>query len=176
MRRSHARLLAVWTGCFLATPSTGQTHCEGLLPLRAAFMKHSTMEQALQTEADAVEWLNTLDEKTPVECRVAIEAHRWVSLARSADFGWNPAQKLARLNQGLGGLDSLSQAHPDLDVVRALRLSVTGTAPRFLGIDDQWENDLLALRRLLMKNHWQESPTFSEWMRDLAEQIERERT
>ena len=84
--------------------------------------------------------------------------------------------KFSRLNTGLDQLDALVEAHPEDDVLRALRLSITGTAPRWLRLDQDWPEDLSALRRLLAMDHWAESPKFSAWMSNLAEQIEQERT
>ena len=154
------------------TASVAQVPCDALLELRTAYLGHSTLQQAMDSKALAESHLAG----ATGNCAVGIEAHRWVSLARSADFGLNPAGKLSRLNEGLAELDDLVAQHPNLDVLRALRLSVTGTAPRWLGIDDDWNADLDALQRLLVAEHWAESPKFSAWMADLAEQIKRERT
>ena len=101
-----------------------------------------------------------------------INAHRWVSHARSADFEWNPATKLSRLNTGLDSLDALVSLYPELDILKALRLTITGTAPRFLGVDDNWPEDRAATRRLLDDDHWAENPKFSAWMTDLLEQTD----
>lgn len=166
------RLGIAWLLVFGALwPSPAQDECPALRELRAAYLGHSTFDQAMDSKALAEFHLK--DANGP--CAVVIEAHRWVSLARSADFGINPAGKLSRLNEGLAHLDDLIEANPKLDVLRALRLTITGTAPRWLGIDGDWREDLRALQRLLVADHWSESPKFSAWMADLAEQIERER-
>ena len=144
-----------------------QDPCESLHDLRMLFLDHSTLEQAQEAEIAALELLAT----APEECAPLIEAHRWMSLARSADFGLNPASKLSRLNSGLNKLDSLVLRHPNLDELKAIRLSVTGTAPRFLGVGDHWATDRKALSRLLKANHWARSPKYAEWMMELAEQI-----
>jgi hypothetical protein len=149
-----------------------QPDCPALQALRTAYLGHSTLEQAMESKALAESFLP----KATGECAVYIQAHRWISVARSADFGFNPAGKLSRLNEGLGQLDDLIEQHPDLDILKALRLTVTGTAPRFLSVDEHWKSDLAALKRLLVADHWAESPKFSAWMSDLAEQIESERS
>ena len=95
-----------------------------------------------------------------------------MSHARSADFEWNPATKLSRLNTGLDSLDALVALHPDLDILKALRLTITGTAPRFLGVKGDWPEDRAATQRLLDVDHWAESPKFSVWMADLLEQTD----
>ena len=153
-------------------PVCGQWPCDALHALRAGFMCHSTFHQAEDTEKLTIE----LASSASGDCKTLIDAHRWVSLARSADFGFNPATKLQRLNAGLKGLDQLIVERPDLLEIQALRLSITGTAPRFLGVDDDWETDLAALQRLLANAHWKNAPLYSEWMRDLAKQIQQERT
>ena len=163
--------LLFWTGLFPSLLSA-QSDCPELLALRAAYLGHSTLEQAMESQTLAESFLPDASG----ECAVQIQAHRWISLARSADFGFNPAGKLSRLNEGLGQLDDLIEQHPDLDILKALRLTVTGTAPRFLAVDEHWQTDLAALRRLLVTDHWAESPKFSAWMSDLAEQIESERS
>jgi hypothetical protein len=149
----------------------GQEDCGRLRELRTAFMDHSTLEQAEETERLAMVFL----ESASGDCALLIEAHRWVSLARSADFGFNPATKLQRLNAGLKGLDALIMRRPDLKVIQALRLSITGTAPRFLGVDDHWAADLAALQQLLQAKHWKDNAPYTAWMRDLAKQIQQER-
>ncbi len=166
-RLGWSMLLCAWLGGLAA-----QAPCDALHPLRMAYLDHSTFEQAEETENLA---LTALTEATG-RCAVLIEAHRWVSHARSADFGWNPRQKFSRLNTGLDQLDALVEAHPKDDVLRALRLSITGTAPRWLRLEQDWREDLAALRRLLAMDHWAESPKFSAWMSNLAEQIEQERS
>lgn len=163
--------LLLWTGLFSPLLSA-QTDCPAILALRTAYLGHSTLEQAMESKALAESFLAD----ATGECALQIQAHRWVSLARSADFGLNPAGKLSRLNEGLGQLDDLIDQHPDLDILKALRLTVTGTAPRFLSVDEHWKTDLAALRRLLVVDHWAESPKFSAWISDLAEQIESERS
>lgn len=149
-----------------------QSDCQALLQLRTAYLGHSTLDQAMESKALAESLLPGASGK----CAVQIQAHRWVSLARSADFGFNPAGKLSRLNEGIDALDDLIEQHPDLDILKALRLSVTGTAPRFLAVDENWKEDLAAMQRLLAVDYWAESPKFSAWMSDLAEQIESERS
>lgn len=171
MRPLRCAALLLWTGLF-STLLPAQSDCPALLALRTAYLGHSTLEQAMESKALAESFLPD----ATGECAVCIQAHRWISLARSADFGLNPAGKLSRLNEGLGQLDDLIAQHPDLDILKALRLTVTGTAPRFLSVDEHWKSDLAALRRLLMANHWAKSPKFSAWMSDLAEQIESERS
>lgn len=163
--------LLLWTG-LLPSLLLAQSDCTALRALRTAYLGHSTLEQAMESQALAESFLPDASG----ECAVQIQAHRWISLARSADFGFNPAGKLSRLNEGLGQLDDLIEQHPHLDILKALRLTVTGTAPRFLSVDEDWQTDLAALRRLLVADHWAESPKFSAWMSDLAEQIESERS
>lgn len=160
-------VLLVTFNMALGQGTAPQDHCEGLHALRMLFLDHSTLEQAKNAENTALELLATAPEK----CAPLIEAHRWVSLARSADFGFNPASKLSRLNSGLNKLDSLVLRHPNLDELKALRLSVTGTAPRFLGVGEHWATDRKAVNRLLESNHWARSPKYAEWMMELAEQI-----
>lgn len=171
MRRWWSALL-LFAGATAIAPVAAQTDCPALPELRSAYLGHSTFEQAMDSKALAESLLSG----ATGDCAVVVEAHRWVSLARSADFGLNPAGKLSRLNEGLGHLDELIDTHPHLEVLRALRLTVTGTAPRWLAVDEAWQEDLAALRRLLRANHWAESPKFSAWMSDLAEQIEKERS
>ena len=163
--------LLLWTG-LLPPILFAQSDCPALLELRTACLGHSTMEQAMESKALAESFLP----EATGECSLHIQAHRWVSLARSADFGFNPAGKLNRLNEGLRQLDNLIEQHPGLDILKALRLTVTGTAPRFLFVDEHWKTDLAALKRLLVADHWAESPKFSAWMSDLAEQIESKRS
>ena len=166
-RVGWAFLLCAWLGGLVA-----QAPCDGLLQLRSAYLGHSTFEQAMESKALAESFLPD----ATGECALQIQAHRWVSLARSADFGLNPAGKLSRLQEGLDELDKLIAQRPDLDILKALRLTVTGTAPRFLSVDEHWQTDLAAIRRLLVADHWAESPKFSAWMSNMAEQIERERS
>ena len=64
------------------------------------------------------------------------------------------------------------KAHPELDVLRAHRLSVTGKAPRFLGGDTHWKEDALATIAVSKSDFWAESPKFSEWMVELATEIQ----
>lgn len=143
-----------------------QVKCDALRDLRLAFLDHSSREQAMKSKSLAE---SQLEDATGL-CATVIEAHRWVSLARSADFEWNPATKLKKLNTGLDSLNALVSSNPQLDILKALRLCITGTAPRFLGVNGDWETDRAATERLLADDHWKENPNFSEWMRDLLEQ------
>jgi len=129
--------------------------CPELAELRTRFLEHGTYKKTAGTA-----------------CRPVITAHRWISRARSADFGWDPMAKLTRFNDGVNRLDSLVDAHPGEDIYRALRLSVTGTAPRFLGADTHWAEDAEAVFRVSNTDFWAESPKFSEWMTDLAQEIQ----
>lgn len=142
--------------------------CPELADLRTRFMDHSTYEQAVETEQRAAELWKT----AKPACRPLIGAHRWISHARSADFGWAPMAKLTRFNAGVNRLDSIVEAHPEEDIYRALRLSVTGTAPRFLGADTHWAEDAEATLRVSHTKFWAESPEFSKWMIDLAREIQ----
>ena len=147
---------------------SGQPTVLPLAELRTAFLGHGTLQQALDSRASPSV---TLEGQTGPYATV-IEAHRWVSHARSADFEWNPATKLSRLNTGLDSLDALVALHPDLDILKALRLTITGTAPRFLGVNGDWPEDRAATQRLLDVDHWADSPKFSVWMADLLEQTD----
>ena len=68
---------------------SAQTDCPAILSLRTAYLGHSTLEQAMESKALAESFL----EDATGECALQIQAHRWVSLARSADFGLNPPQE-----------------------------------------------------------------------------------
>jgi len=142
--------------------------CPELAELRTRFLEHGTYKQAQETEQLAAAAWKTAG----TACRPVITAHRWISRARSADFGWDPMAKLTRFNDGVNRLDSLVDAHPGEDIYRALRLSVTGTAPRFLGADTHWAEDAEAVFRVSNTDFWAESPKFSEWMTDLAQEIQ----
>lgn len=163
MRPAWCAFLLLMAG---AIPALSQETCPELKALREALMGHGTLEQARQSEALAQSSMPSVTDK----CAPVVQAHRWVSHARAADFEWNPATKLRLLNTGLDSLNALVDRHPDMDILRALRLTITGTAPRFLGVDDEWEGDRNATRRLLAADHWAESPKFSAWMEDLLEQ------
>lgn len=159
----------VFTLCMgLSTLSAQDSPCPALPALRTAFLGHGSLDQAMASKALAESKLDG----TEGACRATIEAHRWVSWARSADFEWNPATKLSRLNTGLDSLDALVALHPKLDILKALRLTITGTAPRFLGVNSDWPVDRAATQRLLDADHWAESPKFSVWMADLMEQTD----
>ena len=137
-----------------------------------AYLDHSTLEQAEESKALA---RTALTDATG-ECALQIQAHRWVSLARSADFGLNPRRKIEPTQDRIGPTRQALVERPE-DDVKALRLSITGTAPRFLSASiSTGGTDLAALRRLLAMDHWAESPKFSAWMSNLAEQIEQERS
>lgn len=142
--------------------------CPELANLRARFMDHGSYEQAQETEQLAANLSQTVE----AACRPLLTAHRWISRARAADFGWDPMAKLTRFNEGVSRLDSLVDAHPGEDIYRALRLSVTGTAPRFLGADTHWAEDAEAVFRVSTSGFWSESPKFSEWMVELAQEIQ----
>ena len=168
MRPPRCAALWLWAGILLSHPVFGQADCPPLTELRTAFLGHGTLQQALDSRVLAERHL----EGRTGPCATVIEAHRWVSHARSADFEWNPATKLSRLNTGLDSLDALVALHPDLDILKALRLTITGTAPRFLGVNGDWPEDRAATQRLLDMDHWAESPKFSVWMTDLLEQTD----
>lgn len=168
MRPPRCAALWLWAGILFSHSLTGQADCPPLAELRTAFLGHGTLQQALDSRALAERHL----EGRTGPCATVIAAHRWVSHARSADFEWNPATKLSRLNTGLDSLDALVALHPDLDILKALRLTITGTAPRFLGVNGDWPEDRAATRRLLDADHWAESPKFSVWMADLLEQTD----
>lgn len=163
---SLAVLSALSMAC--AAPSLLSQNCPALQDLRGRFLDHSTFDQAVASEQAAQ---RALQDATPV-CLPYIEAHIWVSHARSADFGWNMADRLMRFKKGISVLDSLVLAHPQDDVLKALRLSVSGTAPRFLGADTFWKEDVAATKRVLSTRFWAESPKFSEWMETLASDIQ----
>ncbi len=165
MRPLRCFVFLLWAGS-LPVIGWGQMPCDALRDLRIAFLDHSSLEQAMKSKSLAE---SKLEEATGV-CATIIEAHRWVSHARSADFESNPATKLKKLNTGLDSLNMLVSKNPQLDILKALRLCITGTAPRFLGVNGDWKTDREATARLLTEGHWKESPKFSEWMRDLMEQ------
>lgn len=160
----------VWWALLLllagVAPIPSQPPCPELKTMRQALMAHGSLAQARQSEVLAQELISTVSG----DCAIVLRAHRWVSHARAADFEWNPATKLKLLHTGLDSLNALVDNHPDLDILRALRLTITGTAPRFLGVDDDWPGDRNATRRLIAADHWAESPKFSAWMEDLLEQ------
>ena len=168
MRPPRCPALWLWAGILFSHPLFGQADCPPLTELRTAVLGHGTLQQALDSRVLAERHLE--DRIGP--CATVIEAHRWVSHARSADFEWNPATKLSRLNTGLDSLNALVALHPDLDILKALRLTITGTAPRFLGVNGDWPEDRAATQRLLDVDHWAESPKFSVWMADLLEQTD----
>ena len=60
------------------------------------------------------------------------------------------------------------------NVLRSLRLSVSGTAPRFLGEDTHWEEDAKAVLKTSTTSFWAESPDFADWISELAEDILRQ--
>jgi hypothetical protein len=142
--------------------------CAALEDLRSMFMKHSTFEQAEDSERAAIGALQVTSES----CRPYVEAHRWVSYCRAADFGWNVAERYQRFKGGMAQLDSLVGAHPGDDILCALRLSVSGTAPQFLGADSDWKTDAQAALRVSKTSFWSENPAFLDWMADLAVKIE----
>ena len=160
--------MAVLTMAILFTPLLQGQPCPELMPLRSMFMDHSTLEQAEASERMAVRAMQTC----PEPCRPVVEAHRWASHARTADFGLNMMDRWNRFNHAVAQLDSLVKAHPELDVLRAHRLSVTGKAPRFLGGDTHWKEDALATIAVSKSDFWAESPKFSEWMVQLATEIQ----
>ena len=165
MRPLWCFVFLLWAGL---VPFIGWTQipCNALHDLRLAFLNHSSLEQAMTSKSLAE---SKLEEATGL-CATVIEAHIWVSLARSADFEWNPATKLKKFNTGLDSLNALITSNPQLDILKALRLCITGTAPRFLGVNGDWKTDRAATARLLADGHWKENPSFSEWMKDLLEQ------
>lgn len=165
MRPLWCFVFFIWAGS-LPVIAWSQTSCNAVHDLRLAFLDHSSLEQAMNSKSLAE---SKLEDATGL-CATVIEAHRWVSLARSADFEWNPATKLKKLNTGLDSLNALVSSNPQLDILKALRLCITGTAPRFLGVYGDWTTDRAATARLLADDHWKEHPNFSEWMRDLLEQ------
>lgn len=147
--------------------ANGQT-CPELDGLRSRFLDHGTYDQAMETADYAAQLWPDASE----ECRPYVEAHQWISHARSADFGWDMLGRLTRFNDGIARLDSLVAAHPGDDVLCALRLSVSGTAPRFLGADAHWAQDAEAAIRVSTTDFWVESPKFSAWMVELALDIQ----
>lgn len=162
-------LAALSALCVLfVAPSLFSQTCPELHDLRTRFLDHSTFDQAVASEQAAQ---RAIQGAAPA-CLPYIEAHVWVSRARSADFGWNMADRLMRFKKGISVLDSLVLAHPEDDVLKALRLSVSGTAPRFLGADTFWEEDAAATKRVLNTRFWAESPKFQEWMETLATDIQ----
>lgn len=160
--------MAVLTMAILFTPLLQGQPCPELMPLRSMFMDHSTLEQAEASERMAVRAMQTC----PEPCRPVVEAHRWASHARTADFGLNMMDRWNRFNHAVAQLDSLVKAHPELDVLRAHRLSVTGKAPGFLGGDTHWREDARATIAVSQTDFWAESPKFSEWMVQLATEIQ----
>ncbi|MBL6645493.1 MAG: hypothetical protein ISP55_03485 [Flavobacteriales bacterium] len=160
-------VLAALCMLFVAPSLFSQT-CPELHGLRTRFLDHSTFNQAVASEQAAQRAI----QGAAAACLPYIEAHIWVSHARSADFGWNMADRLMRFKKGMSVLDSLVLAHPEDDVLKALRLSVSGTAPRFLGADTFWEEDAAATKRVLNTRFWAESPKFQEWMETLASDIQ----
>ena len=165
MRPLWCFALLLWAGALPAI-TWGQLECDALHDLRLAFLDHSSLDQAMNSKSLAE---SKLDDATGL-CATVIKAHVWVSHARSADFEWNPATKLKKLNTGLDSLNALVLINPQLDILKALRLCITGTAPRFLGLNGDWKTDRAATARLLKSDHWIENPKFSDWMRNLMEQ------
>lgn len=163
--------LSAW--CVLcASPSLLGQPCPELLALRRNLLNHSTFNQAVESQQSAE---RAIQSAAP-DCLPYVEAHIWVSHTRSADFGWNMADRLMRFKKGMSVLDSLVLAHPNDDVLKALRLSVSGSAPRFLGADTFWQEDAEATKRVLSTPFWAESPKFSEWMENLASDIQAKQT
>ncbi|MEC7114723.1 MAG: hypothetical protein VXW79_07105, partial [Bacteroidota bacterium] len=93
MRPPRCAALWLWAGILFSHPLFGQADCPPLTELRTAFLGHGTLQQALDSRVLAERHL----EGRTGPCATVIEAHRWVSHARSADFEWNPATKLSRL-------------------------------------------------------------------------------
>lgn len=156
-------VLTVCATAIIQGRALGQT-CPSLIDLRVRFMDHSTFEQAVESERAASKAAKTADP----DCALYCEAHQWVSFSRAADFGWNMAERYTRFKKGMSKLDSLVNTHPDDNALRALRLSVSGTAPRFLGEDTHWEADANAVMEVSETDFWAKSPIFSEWMSELA--------
>lgn len=163
---------AVLTTCALLLMQGGAfgQSCECLESLRVRFLDHSTFDQAIESEQAAQQAV----QEGPAKCARYCEAHRWVSHTRAADFGWNMAERYSRFKKGMSKLDSLVDADPNDNVLRSLRLSVSGTAPRFLGEDTHWEGDARAVLTTSTTGFWAESPEFSEWIVELAEDILRQ--
>ena len=141
--------------------------CPSLPELRERFIVHSSYDQAIETEQMALELLRT----APETCRPILEGHRWLSFTRAADFGINVAAKYQRFKHGTAMLDSLVLAHPEEDGLRAMRLSIQGMAPGFIADDTHFTEDAEAIMRVSTTDFWAESPKFSEWMVNLAQDI-----
>ena len=141
--------------------------CPALPELRERFIVHSSFDQAIETEQMALELLRT----APETCRPILEGHRWLSYTRAADFGFNVAAKYQRFKRGTAMLDSLVLAHPTEDGLRAMRLSIQGMAPAFIADDTHFTEDAEAIIRVSTTDFWAESPKFSEWMVNLAQDI-----
>lgn len=163
---------AVLTTCavLLMQGSAWGQSCDLLLELRVRFMDHSTFDQAIESEQAAQQ----ASQEGPAECIRYCEAHKWVSHTRAADFGWNMAERYTRFKKGMSKLDSLVNTDPNDNVLRSLRLSVSGTAPRFLGEDTHWEEDAKAVLKTSTTSFWEESPDFADWISELAEDILRQ--
>ena len=130
------------------------------------FMDHSTFEQAVESERAASK---ACQDSRPADCAAIVRHTKWVSYSRAADFGWNMAERYTRFKKGMSKLDSLVNTHPDDNALRALRLSVSGTAPRFLGEDTHWEADAKAVMEVSEhRTSGPKAPIFSEWMSELA--------
>lgn len=168
-RREHGLTIALLTACaVMLTPihAAGQS-CENLTDLRTRFLEHGTFDQAVDSEQAA----QRASQSASPECAVYCEAHQWVSYTRAADFGWNMAERYSRFKKGMAKMDSLVNTDPNDAVLRALRLSVSGTAPRFLGEDTHWEADAKAVKTLSATRFWEASPEFAKWMSELAADI-----
>ena len=153
---------------WLLTPQNASAQaCPNLEDLRVRFLDHSTFKQAVESEEAA---RRSAKAGTP-DCAVYCEAHQWISHTRAADFGWNMAERYSRFKKGMAKMDSLVNSNPSDPVLQALRLSVSGTAPRFLGEDTHWESDARAVVTVTASNFWAASPAFSEWMSELAADI-----
>ena len=165
-RRGVAAVLLTACALLLAQSSWGQS-CNDLTDLRVRFLEHGTFKQAIESEEAAQRASTT----SSPECALYCEAHQWVSYTRAADFGWNMAERYSRFKKGMAKMDSLVNTDPNDAVLRSLRLSVSGTAPRFLGEDTHWEADAKADMQVSQTNFWEASPEFSKWISDLAADI-----
>jgi hypothetical protein len=165
-RRGVAAVFLTVSAVLMAQSSWGQS-CVNLTDLRVRFMEHGTYKQAIESEEAALRASKTASP----ECAVYCEAHQWVSYTRAADFGWNMAERYSRFKKGMAKLDSLVNTAPNDAVLRSLRLSVSGTAPRFLGEDTHWEADAKAVVQVSQTNFWEASPEFSKWISDLSADI-----
>lgn len=141
--------------------------CPPLIGLRTLFLDHVSKEQALKSEQVAREHLTGVQG----DCAVLVECHMWASHMRAADFGFDVPDKYARFNRGIAKMDSLVRTHPDLEALRALRMGVTASAPRFLVDGDGLKADAEAAIRVSKTDFWAESPKFSAWMTEQASEI-----